>query len=1284
MRRMYARFVRFAIVLALLHAPAGFSAVRGVVLDVQGDPVASARVTAHRWDSPVAQRARILAGAARTVLGAATTDESGAFSLDLKVSGVVELSVDREGFAPLQQLVLADDEQVVVDLTPATRRTGRVTANGKPVSGAQVIGYLQSSVAWTTRTAEDGTYPIPDPKVWCTDLVFIHPDFAPKSIDDMSRLDVVLETGATITGSVSDAGGRPVSNANVFAGQWTTATTSEDGTFTLRQVAATEKKITAIEDAAFGSASRNAKNVLIRIEPLGSIGGTVRDANQRPLEGVPVFSYATSRMVPSAMQRDTNAAVTNAKGNYSIPHCHPSQYTVMAYGGSSLDFDHGSVMVRESRPSRIDLTAKKIDAIVGTVVDEQKRPVAGSVVQYTVTQMPLIYGYLANAAQMPSARSGRDGKFRLPKNAQLIASGMVVRLQALHRGYAVGVSEPLQRDSARALTIVLPAGIEVAGIIRNAEDKPVAGAGVALLQDPSGAVAMPVENLMSSGTMRAFTESDANGRFSVRLNAAPHDLGVWKEGYGGFRLGDITPKVGDAPLKIVLESGVEIRGRVTSKTSNTKLAGTIVAHNEEGLFATATVSDDGAFTVTGLRAGPYTLNYSNEQGRSAERQAEAPTADLMLELPVTGEIRGRVIDAATRETLSSYNVAFESQSEQVDGEDHFVLHTEPATGELTIQADGYVKGTSQVTVQADKTTEVTVALTRGRSIDGVVTGPQGTAVTGAWISDSSYSNMEQSAENGEFHLGGLSREALTIEVRADGYLPREIEVAAGEHDVRLDVTLARGRKVAGHVVTSDGSPVDGAHVAAMGDPSQNAKTDAMGAYTIEGLGDGAYTLQAQRDELKSERVSIGSEKPDDVILVMQPSAGAGKVHGVVKGFSGSNWSAGTVRTLPGHARSFIGRDGKYTIERAPAGELELQAWAYSPKGEATTPVVKVTVIADGDVEANLAFRDDIVIRGVITESGVPAPGRKVRFSSGTMRWSATAGEGGVYQLTGVEPGNLYDVEVEGGERAYSTRHHVTGSGTFDIHIEWSRVEGRVIDGAGAPVAEAKVNLTTEQRHESEDVSTDASGTFAVPVARGSHVLTIAKNGFATFTQRVEAGTAPLLVRLAQTKGLRVRLTDARDGRTLDGYVVAVDSGGLQVSRTDEKQTDGTMLVPVADGTYRISVSANGYASQSVRATVPFEGELRLALTPGGTLIVQADRPSADLVKLVMPNGEEYVRCQCNGIAEIRLTGATTTIDHVAPGTYTMHVLDARGFVKTSYPVTIAEGQTTRAEIRLPE
>jgi protocatechuate 3,4-dioxygenase beta subunit len=1267
--------------LALIPASA-FGAVRGVVFDAQGEPIAKARITAHRGEAAVAQRMRLLHGEERAALGTAATDESGAFAIDAKFAGVVELFIQADGFAPGSQWVLAGNENVFVTLNPAAMRTGHVTANGKPVADALVIGYQRSDV-WKTRTKSDGTYTIPDPKGWCSLLVILHPDFAPKSIDEARTLDADLEGGATISGSVTDAAGRPVAKANVFAGAWSTTTTAEDGTFALRHVAEAEKKITAAEGDSFGSAARGAK-VAIRIEPRPSISGTVRDADQHPLEGMPVVAFSMS--MSASNLREPGYAISDVKGNYTILNCDAGENMVLANGVTGLDFGRAEVNLKATRNGRADLTAKKSEFLTGIVVDERRQPVAGATVMYSLPQIPLMYALLADAATQPNARSGSDGKFRLTRVPRGTVNNMDLRLQALHRDYAVGTSEVLG-DDTRSVTIVLPKGIELQGIVTDAEGAPVSGASVALLQDPSGAVPLPIDSVLAMGAVRGFTESDADGRFSVRLNAASHDLGVWKAEYGSARVGDVVmPRAAETPLKITLEKGVELRGRVTTKSKDAQLTGSMYARGAEGLTVETEVADDGAFAFAAIRPGNYVLRYHGENGRSHEQETKAPDANVIFELPATGEIRGRVIDEGTRAPLRNYTLRFETQLIPVEDQDSFVMQVPPATGELTVEAEGYLKRETTVTVTAEKTAEVTIALTRGRALSGRVTDEQGKPIEQAWVMlEGNFTAMDATEQDGQFHLNAVPREAFTLEVRADGHLKRTFENPAGEHDIRLDVVLSTGRRVAGHVVSSDGAPVEGAAVHAYGAQPQNTTTDATGAFVVGGLGDGAYRLRASRDELESDEVAVGSEIPTDVVITMKPSAGAGKLHGLVKGFAGSNWFAAMVRTEPGTNFSMIGRDGKYAIDGVPAGEVTVQAWAQSTTGaEASTAPVKVTVLRDGDVEANLEFRDDVTIRGVVTESGVPAPGRIVRFRSETSRWGVKTGDGGVYQLTGVEPGKTYDVEVEGGGRTYSTKYRVTGSSTFDIHIEWLRVEGRVIDSMGAPVEGAEIQLAAEGSSSSSDAKSDTSGGFSFSVARGPHVLTIAKEDFATSTQRVEPGAAPLLVKLVRTDGLHVRLVDARDGHTLDGYVVAVDAAGLQVARADEAQKDGTMLVPVADGAYRISVSANGYASQSVRVSVPHQGELRMALTPGGTLIIRTDRVSDDLVKLVMPNGEEYVRCQCNGIAEIRLTGTTTTVEHVAPGNYTMQVIDERGLVKTSYPVTIAEGKTTEAEIRVPE
>jgi hypothetical protein len=438
-----------------------------------------------------------------------------------------------------------------------------------------------------------------------------------------------------------------------------------------------------------------------------------------------------------------------------------------------------------------------------------------------------------------------------------------------------------------------------------------------------------------------------------------------------------------------------------------------------------------------------------------------------------------------------------------------------------------------------------------------------------------------------------------------------------------------------------------------------------------------------REDLGTAVVADVEPATTSVLIAFAPGQGTGSIHGIVQGFSDRAWTYGVVLMNDGAAQAVIGRDGAFRLENAPAGEVELRAQAMNARERATTPPVRVTVTADADVEATLAFRNDITVRGTVSEGGTPAAGRNVEFSNDRQQWSTRTGEDGTYEISGLEPG-MYNVTVGGRRREFRARYPLSASATYDIAIAFVQLSGRVVDGSGAPIAAATIDARGETNQSAESTTTDATGSFRLAMndAR-SFVVSASKKGFAASVQRVENATMPLEFTLVRSDGIRIRLVDARNGATLKGYAVATDASGLPAARAEKAESDGTLRLDLGDGGYRISVSAAGFATQSKDVVVPARGELRFALTPGGTLVVKSDRPSYDLVKLVMPNGVEYVRCECDGIAEIRLTGTTTTIEHVAPGRYTMQVLDANGSLETSYPVTITEGQTSVAEISVP-
>jgi len=84
--------------------------------------------------------------------------------------------------------------------------------------------------------------------------------------------------------------------------------------------------------------------------------------------------------------------------------------------------------------------------------------------------------------------------------------------------------------------------------------------------------------------------------------------------------------------------------------------------------------------------------------------------------------------------------------------------------------------------------------------------------------------------------------------------------------------------------------------------------------------------------------------------------------------------------------------------------------------------------------------------------------------------------------------------------------------------------------------------------------------------------------------------------------------------------------------------------------------------------------------PGATVIAYCCETDDGQARLIQPDGEEYVRCWCNGVAEIEVTGRVTLIESITPGAYTLEVTPADGKART-YPVSVVEGQTVTVAIQ---
>ena len=1270
---------------------AAAASTSGIVFSDSGDPVAGARVTARRAEGTDERRSRIVAGLEQPALATATTNTDGVFAIEAKASGVIELVVENTGYAPAMERVLSGQTGIILSLTPAPTRSGRVTAGGKPVARAFVMAASSDGIVWSTRTDEQGVYTIADPTVWSTRLIVVHPDYAPFDVNKGGTrlpLDVTLESGRTVKGTVVGTSGRPEAAARVLAGTWQETVTGDDGTFILAHVGRAVKVITARKGSSTGWAAMRDKDLAIDLEAGRIIAGTVRDASKQPLSGALVWAYTTDRQSDGTLGTIVR---TDDKGSYEIANCSAAQYGVFAFGTSEITFEAAQTTLRTAKSARVDFTAKAVPFLRGIVIDARSRPVAGATVQWVLGQTPILYGFLPGS-EGASTLSGPDGRFRLVLPVQDMRVSYEVQLQALRTGHAIATTEPMKLTgaTAQAVTLKLPDGIAVSGSVRDSDGAPVKGAGVVLVQDPWGAATMPMDSVLTTNTVRPFVVSDADGNFTVHLNGTTHDLGIWKEGYAGFRLGGLTPQAGAPPLEVVLERGVEIRGRVTRKGSRVPFTGTILARGDDASFATTPVAGDGTFTLPGLHRGKYTISFNGERGDDAQRAVEAPANDVVLELREVGEISGRVVDQSTAQPIPEFSVSMQNDSgyflsPEAGTDGAFTLQVPTGAAHVTVGAEGYVTETTSADVEVGKTKEITVSLLSARTISGRVLSETGQPVSGASIGlDSGDWQGTDTDDNGDFSLAGVPRDRTKLKAQKAGFVTRSVDVEASAGDTRIDILLSRGKKVTGRVLTSTGAVVDDAQVWLSGDDEwQRAQTGPDGVFVIEGLSGDRYTFRASKDDIGSGEVA-DAPITEEVVITLKGVAGWGAVHGRVAGFKDGGWMYGSVSGEPGGANASIGRDGTYHLARVPAGKVTLRATAMSMQSDATASPVEVTVTPDGDVEADLAFRTDITVRGIVTEGGQPVSGRRVRFTSSAASSSTTTGETGAYALSALEPGT-YRVSVERSGQDFDTQLQLRDSTVFDIRIDATAITGRVVDEKGAPLGAVKLEAEdVDSSSASVEGESDVNGAFTLRVFRKAYVLTATKKGYATAVQHIDPDSSAILMKMVPADGLRVRLVDARDGHVLDGYVVATDSAGMKVARVTERQSDGAIVVPLAGGVYRISASSTGFATQSVRASVPDVRELRLDLTPGGTLVVRADRLSSDIVKLVQPGGDEYVRCECNGIAAIRLTGSSTSIEHIAPGTYSMNVLNADEQILSSYPVSIAEGTTATVEIHLPE
>jgi protocatechuate 3,4-dioxygenase beta subunit len=443
---------------------------------------------------------------------------------------------------------------------------------------------------------------------------------------------------------------------------------------------------------------------------------------------------------------------------------------------------------------------------------------------------------------------------------------------------------------------------------------------------------------------------------------------------------------------------------------------------------------------------------------------------------------------------------------------------------------------------------------------GVVVDEQGAPVAGARVQSSLGRSIPGGAWDWRPSLTGpdgtfdvcVAKTHARIFVSADGHEPTWVDVL-GVSPKRI--VLVRGRRVSGRVLDGAGRPVPGA-VIRMGEPFEGAAqvTVEDGTFELRNAPRSPFEVQAQSEGRRSSFVVAAGG--DQTITLTLFEAGCRRVAG---------WVRRGDQPLPGAyvGASIAQADGSFVWTCAPTHAFEVRA-----EGHRVDPPV---VLPDGtesveDIVLHVASRGGL--SGIVVADNVPVEGVRVSLDRLTGDFSAVTDASGRFSMPMVTPGDhsLRAWHAPTRRRGYVASVVVPESGTT-VRVELlpsGRIEGRVVDPAGQPIAEREVRSTWLW------TSTGRDGSFSFEdLSPGSYLVSVPG-----CEPVEEARKHPNVeVRAGETTAVEVRVNCAAESRpTIRGRVL--DTSGAPVANASIR-SGWTTVVSDDEGRFELEADSNG-------------------------------------------------------------------------------------------------------------
>jgi large repetitive protein len=1265
--------------LALLTATTLQAAITATILDEAGKPLTGARVRAFSREENGALRKRLLSKEPeKPAIVTATTADDGRVSLDVKGEPVVLLVADAAGRA-VQVIDAVDGRDAGSFVLPkAAPLKGHVTDGSKPVANVLVV----AGQWYLTHTDARGEYDAPALAGGFERMFFIHPDYAIAeqaiSATDSRRkpaYDLSLSKGVAIKGRVLAAVGNTlVPHAVVSVAGWPLAESDESGSFSISHAPQSWRAVFARAPKFVGVAMNRGgtKPTDIKLAPALSLSGTVKSATTTV-----AGSYVS---LFSELDPGPPGAVSNSKGRFTIDGLLAGRYILF---GTHPDFNVNRAPLDLSASTERTLTAMALVPVIGHVVDEERKPVAGARVGVNLATIP-------GGTSMPRpATTSAAGEF-----TTRIFPDSNVQFAVSKPGYALGVAGPLTAEKARNVTITLPAGFPATIRVIDRQHNPVAGAVVEILRatENPGERRTPLPCAEVRDDCRT---TKADGTLAERLVEGKYDLQVTGDELAPKRMLGQLLTARAATAVITVERGAQVSGRVT-QSDGTPVGGAVVTVRGS-LPRSAVAAADGTFTLKGLAAGPVSITASTSDTTppmsSAPTAVTAPAKDVVLRIPTPTSVSGRVIEKSGGRPITDFQVMAlsgdqgfmrPSPASPIHSDDGtFIVQAAPGRTELRVMASGYVRATlGGLTVEEGKPLSgIEVKMDRGGRVVGHVTS-HGEPVSGVNISSGANTGATTDA-NGDYVLDSVEPGDRTLQARKQGLVPLEkgVTAKAGE-DVRLDLELDSGRELAGRVLDRGGHPLDSARIQIRGVEDRttrtNTTTDPDGNFKISGLPAGHVALVIEHQGY----VSATMEDVDPAQNVTITLDRGGAISGHVAGLTDAD--SGTVTVWAGYATSGsqanAGSDGSFTIQGVPDGPVSVSATKTGAQTRRSAP--KTVTVTNGSAPfVELDFAEGISVTGRVTREGKPVSGGSVNFSNtkGAGGGYSEIGPDGSYQVNGLQAGEYRVIINPFGANAMSTQQNLTvaGSMTHDLDLTGRSLRGHVVDGSsGAPLSDVNVQLRPVRPGSItfRIATTDSDGRFTVDLLDdGQYHLFTQRRQYATFQQDVSIPSQDLELRLSATAAAMVRVVDGATGQPIAAEVSVVDATTRTPVAYARATVDTDAKLFLADGRYTMNVNAAGYTMVSLPLVVP-SPEVQVTMQRGGTISFRLHGTESSYSVRLLVNGQEARAEWINANYQTSITG-------VVPGSYVVEVTSAdRKTPHGKYPVSVQAGQTVIVDV----